>query len=538
MKLKDFRSLLATTNKKQVAKFFEDFATCERNKIIDIHRDYYNGDHWIVETNGEIYSTRSGRVIWGKRVSFDPQGNDPLNRRTRQSRNASFTQGQVQTHNYVKDVCQKYVDYLFGDEEGEVSVYIEEGSSAAEYQEVVDSLWSDIESFLKWELGRMYTDTIGAIRINYDSNNNEYYLDVQDPKEFIPIYKGREVVGNILVSTIDAEEAKAYGVNGDSDVTYVEVFLEENDRVLFTRLVDGTQVDQWLALPDQLNFLPIVFVSNIDHPFDDFSETKLEDSEIFNIIERNDVINANETIEFVANLYYASPKLSIDSVAIKELGIPVNSPEFMQALDQYQYFPGGVDNLPLKLLQGEGVPDSFYKGKEQNKKALLEKAGIPEFLFNGTMNNVAAETVELGLKVFAKKISQKRAQLQQLVRDATATVLSTYGVEVEDDDITLIMPDVLSQKFKDLIDSLFQALDRNVLTEQYATERYLELTGRQDDLEEIVNTKQANQVALLESIQKQKSLIESEGRIKSELEKKEAQKKELSNIEEEIANLS
>lgn len=548
--------LLSGSQKKDRKAYFERLQVSERNKTLRIHKDYYDGIHWNVDESGRANTTRSGKLIWGKISSYDGSSNDKLARKKLRGNQISFHDGQLQTHNYVKLFTQFYQDFVLGSDDqlvkvewidGEVGGGDEEGvtSNVEQIQDTLDKLWVDSNAYIKEQIARFVISTVGVQSIGYV--DGVYSVDIEDAEFCAPIYKGDASIGFMKFYTIDGIEANAlYNVDADQDdkVSFVDLYYpDENDVYVNTKVVDGKIVGT-VVMPDELQFNPFDFVANLDHPYRKYDEKSLEDSEIFNWIDRNDALNSNETIEFVSNQYLAMPKISVDWDSAEKMGVKVSDPAIQQALENFQYFPGSIDSLPIKLVDGKTIPDSFYKGKNTIVDSLFEDAGIPRFFVSSEgMSNVAEGTVKLGMRALVRKVSQKRDKIILLMKMGSMKVLKAEGLvdpnmDVRSLPIRVELPELDDTDVVSMVNVLVQAVQNGIISQEYATEVFLELTDREEDLERIVSEKQAGLDALRADIAKSRLSARSEVKAEQELVKKENTKNELDKTNAEIEALS
>ena len=542
--------LSSDTKKADRENYFQGLIDSKRNKTLRMHKDYYDGIHWSIEKNGESNTTRSGKLIWGKHENtYTGAEDDKLARKGRQRNQISFNEGQLQTHNYIKLFTQIYQDFVLGSDDDVIKVEYTGPENTVEIQKELDMMWSNVDSFIKEQVAKMVISTVGVQSLNLV--NGQYQVQIEDAEQCAPIYRNGEIVGGLKYYTIDAESAELiYGLKVKEDkAIYVDLvyplYGDDGQELRFfnTKFVNGVLIGT-VEMPDSLQFNIYDFVANIDHPYRKFSEDSLEDSEIFNWIDRNDALNSNETIEFITNQYMAMPKMSIDWDAMEKMKVNPNDEAFKQALENFQYFAGSIDSLPIKLVDGKVIQDSFYKGKETIIESLFEDAGIPRmFVHSKGMANVAAETIKLGLSILTRKISQKRDKAIQLIKRGSIKALKAkdlieQDLDVRDLPIKVELPSLIDIDIAEMTTTISTAVNTNIIPNQYATELFLETLDKEEDLGRVIAEKQANTEQLRADIVRSRALAKTQIKAEQEQSAKEQNQREVEKINAEIEALS
>jgi len=558
----------------------------DRQSTMITNRLYYDGLHWQIEEDGLANTTTSGKLIWG-RVERNVQpatgkGSSMRARARGRGNVIAFPDGQLQTINFIKLFAQVYQDYVTGNSEEDVSVTWE-GIKGEEVEESeleaankdLGAFWEDTDSFIKTQITRGIVNTVMIAKIDYqqplkegekaisgDATRatqilGEFSVSSADPLELFPIYEGEKVVGWVRAHFISIGEAKVFGdrfgvsINKgkDKETTFAEAWYISpvDGHFYYVRFIQGKIVMEGgepLRLEDELAFLPYEMVPNIDHAYRRFDDFTLEDSEIFNWIDKNDAINSNETIAFITNQYLAMPKVTIDIEAADKLNVDINSASFRQLLEKFQYFGGSIDSLPIKLIQGHTVPDSFYTNLERIKSGLFEDAGIPEFLISGHgMANVSEETMRIGLTMLIRKITQKREQIEKLVIAMTRNCLRLKGYideEVKDKDILIEVhfPDLMQLTKLETIDHILESFRDGLYPSDYARRRLLEITGRIEDLDEVKQLAQNDLLSIRDEIDTAKTAVQDDRLAEVQVRRGEEQKRQLAEVTERIDTIN
>lgn len=498
----------------------ENLINCDRNKKLLVHERYYDGDDWDFDDSQQANSTASGKIVWGSKGDTIIAENDKLGRNPISTGNViKFQRGQLQVRNYIKMIIHTYQDFIVGDSNANVTITAPDDLKDKDsIQKSLDSMWKRVKPLMKKGTARLVLDTIAPMEVSFNNIKNDYTIKIPKTRRYFPIYDGDDnPVGSVIAYNISKREAQLmYGVAMSKDdnrdtVSYAEIYVpfygaitEDGEEVkvqyYFYRLVDGIMVNEPLPLPEDINFDPICFVPNFDHANNDFNEETLEDSEIFDLIDLSDSLNSNCTIEFVTNQYLAMPKVSIDTEVAQKLNVNLQSEEFKQALQHFQYFPGSIDSLPIKIASGQSVPDSFYKGKDDIKEGFFEVSAVPKYMLNAdSISNISAETLELGLSMLRRRIEQKRGQLILLIKEVSLKVLKAKGLvdpdlEVEDFKLIVKFPEITGIQLKDFLDTMFKLHTSGLISDDIAAEQILTAVDRNEVIKDAQNSRSNNKI--------------------------------------------
>jgi hypothetical protein len=531
-----------------------------RQQQLRINRDYYDGKHWDIGESGRANTTRSGKLIWGKSKTVnrvvDGQAGSRIPRGTTGSSNdISFHSGQLQVNNYIKLFTQIYQDFIVGSDTETIAITWD-GDKSDDIDEKIKELFPQPEQFVKKLMVRMITNTVATTKLIWSESMGRFILSQAEPLEITPIYEGEMQVGTIVAYYVDVElldiDEAIYG--DEEKVIYTEVYYLNSGNWHRLTMVNGrivTKDDEgkWVSggLSDaidmsslssdgiDMNFNPYTITPNIDHAYKKFDDYELEDSEIFNWIDKNDALNSNETIAFITNQYLAMPKVTVDMDMASKLGIDINSVTFKQQIKEYQFFGGSIDTLPIKLVQGQTVPDSFYKNLDRIVDALYNDAGIPRALTAGnSFSNIAEGTAQLSMVTLSRKIQQKRDQITLHLKYVIYKYLRATGMIGEDvdvNDIPLVVtyPELMAMSRKDLLDHYERAFISGVYPKRYVQRKALEVIGEGEDLAEVKALTEAEIGGALTEVQ--------EIRKEQEQAARSAQLEELANITAEAEQL-
>ena len=522
----------------QVNEYFSSLESNKRNTTLRNIREYYQGNHWLYDEDGKSNTTMSGKKIWGGRTR---QGNSTdVYQRSGKSKDVSFTRGQLQTINYIKRFTQVYQDYIL--KGGDVKIYVESENEDLQQKEnlILDEIWEDAGVFVKEQVTKLVLNTVGVSKLIY--TNNRYYVRAVDAINVYPIYDDTVIVGTIESYMIDAAEAKAYGITTkEKMVSYADVYYPDDSGQYYNiKFVNGEIISddgKPTKLIPELNFNPYNIVSNLDHPFTVFDNDSLEDSEVFEWIDKNDTLNATRTIEFLSNLFLASPKVGVDHEKLEKMNLTLEDPALQDALSRFQWSPYTIDTLPIEVHQGNGIPDSFYKGLAMIRQGLFEDASIPDFLITGEIaGGLATETLELGLSMLESKINQKREQIKKLIRSVSEKVLQVNGIEGAV--IEIEMPPVKELAIKDMIREIRENTIAGILPTRYSQGEVLKLLNKGDDIAIVKEMEQDDLGEVTKLIQQKRGLVQSEIQAEVQVKREEQQKEELKQTEDRIKELS
>jgi hypothetical protein len=513
MKKQTASILINSASPEQFRTYINKIITSDRNKIIQMHKDYYDNIHWDINEVGRANASRSGKWFFGRQNINNISAVTIRDRQKANSNGGSdgLTTGQLQTKNYVKLFIQTYQDFLTGGGDEPLAVTYKDNEDA---NEILQGTWGDIRPFLKSQLAKLIINTVAITKTVWDNEEKIYKVEEVEAENFVPIYKNKNIlIGGIECYYIDTQTAilqypQIESLNKvDSDqVSYAEIYIEDSNQVIRKEYVNGYMVSE-MVLIDQFALQPYTFVANIDHAFRQYDEKNLEDSEIFNWIDKNDSINANETIAFVVNLIMATPKYTIDAEKMNYLGVKLESLAFKQAMQNFSPFLGQVTELPIQLVDGTTVPDSFYQNLERMTQTIYEDAGIPKFIVSGEgISNISEETMSLAMSVLNRKLEQKKQQLHLLIQKTSEKILDKLGIEYDSDvSINWIELGGLSQK--QLIEHLVAGFQAGLYPKEYTYNETLKLIGRSDDIAIVKEMDLAQGNELIGEVQEQANIL-------------------------------
>lgn len=575
MKLQIAKHIIEKLDASERDERFKQIIESKRNKTITMHRDYYEGNHWLVRNNEDrTGTTRSGKHVFGKAPNKIPLKGDKLDRKNDYSaKEIQYHAGQLQKRNYIKFFIQFYQDFITGTDEEEIQVVYErevkedftkdennvssnpqdsdnvteeealvnrsvnnldnegneadqEDDNSEEINKVLKSLWKTPEQFVKTQVARMTASTIAVGALEYDADEEQYFVSIVDAREIVPIYKRDQRIGTLRTYMIDKEECEAVFDmkidEGKDKASYAEIYYKEKDEVYFIKFVDGKPYFGDIEAPEgnvqaikvtdkKQKFDPYDMVPNIKHAFRRFDEKELEDSEIFEWIDQNDSLNAQNTIEHISSLFIAQPKTSIDWDVAEKMQLDTESEEFKQAIHEFDWLPNSIDNIPVKVLDAKGIPESFYKSKDEKKQNLFEDAGVPMIIASGQIpSNLGVETLQLSNNRLNLKISQKREPIANLIKKISLKMLYAKGLisgeEIDEiKNIKVIFPSNNNFTKEKFLDYLFMAVDKGLLPDEYATLIYLEVVGKQEDSERVIASRNSSLQALKSLIDREKN---------------------------------
>lgn len=552
---------LLNSNQNERKKAINNLINSERNAYLDVIRKYYEGHHWHVSPDGLTNQTTSGKNIWGKNRTNNGASKDPYERNVRGKREVGFSPGQLQTKNYIKRFIQIYQDFIVGKEKKDVSItYNPEIDTSIDDLELIQQsrqirdninkelniLWKDIDIFFKEQVAKMVLNTVSVTKLTYDFTNKKYKIKIEDAKEIFPFYDDSDTITCVIkaysIDAITANMFEGVNVNDNKFTCYAQAYYYNYDdkNWYYVEIVDGfiTNPDgKPEKLIEELNFNPFSIVSNLDHPFRSFTPNTLEDSEIFDWIEKNDTLNAQSTIEYLTNLFLASPKVSLDLEQLDKMGIDPNDAAVKSALEAFQYSAFTIDTLPIKVQQGNGIPESFYRGLDITKQSLFEDASIPMFLASGNIpSGIAVETIELGMLMLSKKIDQKRQQLIKSIREISIRYLKQKGLvkTIESETIEVTMPPVNSLSLSEQIKTMQDLTVNQILPSKYVREEMLKLLNRYEDLEKVRDIENREGALLRQEIEQRTNIIRSQREAEATIEREQREREELNQIQNRI----
>lgn len=566
MTLNEFKKLLERKPKER-NEYFMSITGYDnpRNAQIAINRKYFDGKHWHFDEDGLSNQTMSGKMPWVNKAHHEhvregERGFSMPARRARHNDDILFTHGQLQTNNYVRMIGQTYQDFTGGNNNQKVSVNITDIKDIVIDEEEIDpflaintelsSLWKDAGDFIKTQVLRGYLDTVMTASLDYMSSTNDYLINYIDPLQLFPVYEYDKRVGTLQGYQISGAKAKVlYGVDDvqeDDKVSYIRGTVLIDGSYKFFEFVNGKKVNESDLMgktesSDAQNYDPVAIQANIDHPYQNFDDYTLEDSEIFNVIDKNDALNSLDSMGYITNLKMAMPTAVIDWDVIDKIGMDPRSPDFQQFLKNFNYFSGSVNNAAVKLIPGQVVPDQFYKHLERLERGLYEFAGVPRFIVSGEgLSAISQETMNLAMAILIRKITQKREKVSRLIGDLSIKFLKAKGLiapELEYEDITFSInyPALDTMSDRELVDYFTGSGD--LFPQRYKQRVVLESLGRTDDIAEV---KEASQEALSEirtAVEERRRAVQAEQEAERQLQQAEQTETELAEVESRIQTL-
>ena len=544
MQLSTIQAVLST-DKDTRTDYFDRLINSKRNAIIDIHHEYYDGNHWSFDSDNKSQVTMSGATMFSKQSASGVKSSKDPYQRTATRSGSAYHSGQLQVTNYPKLFIQKYQEYITGAENDDILVKLGEEFDEAT-QESINVLWGDLNTFIKEQTSRMVLDTVFLSKLSYNVQKKDYEIDIVDAVESFPIYDRKTIVGMVQAYTVTKEDLKLMGIdvstldkkNGKYSFAMV-TYPDDNGNYMRIWVVNGKKyitnpkggyeatMDNGEYLVDELNFNAYSVTPNINHAFHNFDDTHLEDSEMFDWIRKNDAINASDTIEFIANQYFAMPQVKIDKVEMKSRGYNMDDPALKQEIAHYSYMPGGVTGLPIEVVSGHSIPDSYYKGKESLQSDIHKLASIPQWLMDSNgFSNVTAETLQIGFQMLERKIKQKREQLSIQIRELTYKYLQIHGktregLLLKDFDCAVEWNEIFPLSNEKQIEFFQNSAVNGLIPTEYAITEMLKLVGRADDVEDVIFSR--NQLGL-----------DKATALRAEIDKKRAIEKQAKKAEEQV----
>ena len=492
--------------KEKREKMFKGIYFSDRNKKIEINKKYYNGEHWINTDSGGGNKTTSGKYIFGD--SKKPQREDDKLQRSNGGK-TMFSYGQLKVRNFVKFFTQTLEDSIIGSENQKITIK----TNDSKQDSFLSELWDDnIETFIKTQLVKMIVTTVAVGKVIEE--DGKIYIEKIDAKEIVPVYQRNKIVGYIRSIPLSKEDVKIQfnkEVKKENNI-YTEIYLTIEDNIIFYKYINGEIIEKSNALNleevEERNILPYAIVENKTHPDHNFDYKHLAESEIFEIIEQNDTYNAQESIENLANLFLAIPKVSIDWNVAQKLEIDVKSSSFKRALNEFEFLPNNIDTLPIEVHKGEGIPESFYKNKQNVKKSIFEDAKIPYNIVSGDIPaNISVETLELSMNILKNQLKQKRDKLVLLIKELSKIALQYNGDSVDINDIEVNLPSLETLSLKDMLTFYQEGNDRGWLPDNYAIEQSLKTIGKSEDIDKVISSKSENERAVQKQIEEEKNRL-------------------------------
>lgn len=488
MTISEFENFLKLQPSEKVEKISKLY-NGERQKKLKMNRDYYDGKHWSIEGK-KAKQTRSGQNVFGSDKVSRIKKDDVFELQTKTD-SVAVEEGFLKKNNHIKKIIQAYENFVPGNEKQKSKIIISneeelQPNQIAEIEDTIAEVFSNLDDFIRKQTPKAILNTVAVTKIKQSEIDNSFYLDTVDAYDIFPIYEGDNIVGIL--------DIKTYKKNDKEEGYMLKAFIKtDRDQWSYFKFKDGElkiseKLEGYTSESPSMNYNPYVLGINKNHAFHNFDSKNLEDSEIFEMIEGNDEINAYETLGYIKNLLFATITPEIDYDNAKKAGIddPHSDPAIGQALEDLQITSLSLNNLPLKYPKGQEFSKQFYDHIEKKTNQLYSDAGIPEIFVKGTNANISEKTAYSMLTVLISSVAGKRMMFIKHVKEILNIICKAKNIIAKDEEIEIEIqfPDVISLTQKEIIDILLQS-SGNVLPNEYTREKILQMIGNGEDVERV-----------------------------------------------------
>jgi len=472
-------------------KIQEKLKKNKRNLIIDMWRDYYDGDQWMQRSN--TTKTRSGKEMWKVKDPKD-KGN-------------GLTEGELKIWNMCDSVVDIYTSYVRGDKQDFNRIMVIENEKIAE--ELNDKIKLDQQ--LVRTTHRMSIDSVSVSKYGKGGS-----LEFIDSKEIFPIYDGEIKVGTIRMYELD-KHTEDYRENvGDDEKTvwYTEVWYPEKGVYKLRKYIDDRIIDDGVA---PFDFDPYILTINKNSEFHNFDEECLEISDVGKVLDLQDDLNSMVTDIGLVSRRVALPMFKIaDSVYEMILEGKISGDAVRESLDKLVLVAGRIYSAPIDKIDGSDLPNGIMQYVDKIYEQLYRTTGITKTIFTGESGQAALKTVERRVESLRRRVDEKRANLEMSIKEYASMYAKEHGVYTEtfEDSVEIAWTDMFGTSKQERSELLLEGFKTGVLPETYTLEEMINILGDQERFNEILGEKMTNNGAL--QIEIEKRLARDEERSRSE----------------------
>ena len=456
-----------------------------KTPLINTMRDYYQGVQWDLSNSafmqGETRYTRSGKEMW---KSFD------------ENKSRGLTAGELKVWNAIKASIDLYARYTRGDEADDISIRVKQNGK------VDEALSKEIENIF-WELNnwaistttQMSIDSVAVIKYKQvegdvmnvmrmtDTNTGATIVNV-DARTICPIYFEGMVRGVINYYYIDKADAKELtGKTHRKDAMYWEVYMiEDNGAISLKKYIENEIIEE---LVTEHKVLPFVIMPNAKHPFKNYSLHSIEVSDVEDLIDIQDDINAYLTDLGIILRKVAIPMLKATDDFIQKASAG-DIEKVKKTFSKISTMAGQILFAPIERVQGGDVGTGTIQYLEELKNQLYTITSIPKSVFNSEgLGNISAKTLEYLYTSLAKKVGEKRTKITEIIRSIAYIHMLETDRPINDLEVDVIFPPMLGQTRSERSEILIAGDSMEVLPKEYLTEQYAEMLGDAEKVEEI-----------------------------------------------------
>lgn len=497
MKYSDFKAFVTLPDYDKLVAQLKKVSV--RNAYLDMLQDYYDGDQWALSKGyKETRTARSGKEMW------KPFGDNP---------NTGYTEGELKIWNIIRSAIDVYAKYVRGDSKDDVKVTIRKGDTPDESLSYkAQDIFDDLSVWVMESTKKMSIDSVLVTKYTpFDNDNDadltgseedilkkikmEEQLDLEgivetiDAREIEPIYWKNLVRGMVRFYYIDKAVAKErYGINNlKKDPMYIECWwINEEGEVELLKLVNTSKIEEESGTAPY-DYIPYQMVANQKHTKDSFDYECIETSDVDNLVDLQDDLNAFVTDLGVIYRQVAIPMLKLTDDFVQNAK-DKDYKKLEENLKTMRTYAGMILFAPLEKMQGEGVPDSQVRYLQDLMEQYYKETSIPRSVFNSEgLANIAAQTLEYLFQSLATVIGEKRTKLAKIIRDNIKMMMINDGLNPSEYDIEITFPAMFGMTKADKVKFITDGVNTRLLPTKYATEELLKELGDGEKIEEIMS---------------------------------------------------
>jgi hypothetical protein len=477
-----YYDVIAAIKDNKIDKLLGRLKASVRNSTIDMLRDYYNGNQWLL--NGDFTDTaRSGRRMW--------------NIKKQKPEDMGVSEGDLQTFNVCGSSVAVYSSYARGNINERNRIVVKDNKELTD--QLNDSLNFDV--LISRHVTRASTDSYGVWKYTKAAGSNKAekeeksaklkgqgldYIELIDAKEVFPIYLGEKKVGTIRMYkvSIHAPEvpSKYKGKTDKSTLTYAEIWIPDNKGVMWLyKFIEEEQIDKGKAPYD---FDPYIYVPNKDNEFAVLDENSIEVSDIYNLIPIQDTLNKTLTEEGIIISKVAFPMIKVIKEMYEKMADgSIDADKLRADLSKVSLLAGKIISAPIERVDGQDIPHGVDTYINNIFAQIYRITGIPKGVFvSEGMSGISEKTISAMMESLKRRVDEKRANIEEGIKQY---VYMMTGSEETMDATTVEWAEMFAMSKAEQAEVVIEGFVNGVLTRDYALEELLHVLGDSERFEEI-----------------------------------------------------
>lgn len=476
----------------KLKKLEKQLISSGKNTSIDLYRDYYDATQWMFNGGNRSTVTRSGKVMW--------------NFKNKDGGVDGFTRGELKVWNVVQPAIDIYAAYVRGSIEENTKITFKEHEDLAE--KMNDAI-GDKDSLVMSTTRRMGVDSLTVWRM-YDEGG----IEIIESKEYIPIYYDTQRVGSIRCYPVDSNDpiVKENAESGISQAknarhVYCEIWMPQDitadePKMYCWKYLDDVLIDDGLL---EKNYDPFIVVINKKDEYRDFDENGLAISDVEQILDIQDDINAYVTDLSIINRQVAIPMYTLtkdiwEKIAAGEL----TGDQVQGELEKLTLIAGSIINAPIEKMPAEGLPASSVQHLADLFDQYFRIVGIPKSFFNSEgLGNIADDTLVHLMESMKRNTDAKRTNIESAFKEYGRKYMIandiTEGMDEIEDSLSVYWAQMISPSRMEKADMIVKF--SNLLPQQYLMEKAVDIFGDSEKLKQIIGYTMSNSLTVKTDIE-------------------------------------